>query len=165
MASPTQWTWVWLDSGSWWWTGRPGVHGAAQSWTRLSDWTEPNWKEESIANNILSSKTHIQIWQRNQKLSRQAKVKRIQHHQSSFTMTAKGNSQQEKHLPIENKPQTINKMAIGSYISIITLNVNGLNVPTKRQRLAWWVKMCMYALPLITSLYLTPKFYVIILHC
>ena len=25
MASATQWTWVWVDSGSWWWTGRPGV--------------------------------------------------------------------------------------------------------------------------------------------
>ena len=25
MASPTQWTWVWVDSGSWWWTGKPGV--------------------------------------------------------------------------------------------------------------------------------------------
>ena len=25
MASLTQWTWVWMDSGSWWWTGRPGV--------------------------------------------------------------------------------------------------------------------------------------------
>ena len=25
MASPTQWTWVWINSGSWWWTGRPGV--------------------------------------------------------------------------------------------------------------------------------------------
>ena len=25
MASPTQWTWVWVDWGSWWWTGRPGV--------------------------------------------------------------------------------------------------------------------------------------------
>ena len=25
MASPTQWTWVWVDSGSWWWIGRPGV--------------------------------------------------------------------------------------------------------------------------------------------
>ena len=25
MASPTQWAWVWVDSGSWWWTGRPGV--------------------------------------------------------------------------------------------------------------------------------------------
>ena len=24
MASPTQWTWVWVDSGGWWWTGRPG---------------------------------------------------------------------------------------------------------------------------------------------
>ena len=25
MASPTQWTWVWVNSGTWWWTGRPGV--------------------------------------------------------------------------------------------------------------------------------------------
>ena len=25
MASPTLWTWVWASSGSWWWTGRPGV--------------------------------------------------------------------------------------------------------------------------------------------
>ena len=25
MASPTQWTWVWVNAGSWWWTGRPGM--------------------------------------------------------------------------------------------------------------------------------------------
>ena len=25
MALPTQWTWIWMDPGSWWWTGRPGV--------------------------------------------------------------------------------------------------------------------------------------------
>ena len=25
MASPTQWMWVWATSGSWWWTGKPGV--------------------------------------------------------------------------------------------------------------------------------------------
>ena len=25
MASPTRWTWVWVNSGSWWWTGRPSV--------------------------------------------------------------------------------------------------------------------------------------------
>ena len=31
-------------------------------------------------------------------------------------------------------------MVIGTYISIITLNVNGLNVPTKRQRLAEWIQ-------------------------
>ena len=31
-------------------------------------------------------------------------------------------------------------MATGSYLSIITLNVNGLNSPTKRQRLAEWIQ-------------------------
>ena len=31
-------------------------------------------------------------------------------------------------------------MAIGTYISIITLNVNVLNVPTKRHRLAEWIQ-------------------------
>ena len=31
-------------------------------------------------------------------------------------------------------------MAIGTYVSIITLNVNGLNAPTKRLRLAEWIK-------------------------
>ena len=25
MASPTRWTWVWVNSRSWWWTGRPGM--------------------------------------------------------------------------------------------------------------------------------------------
>ena len=46
MASPTWWTWVWAGSGSWWWTGKPGmlaVHGVAKSRTRLSDWTELNY--------------------------------------------------------------------------------------------------------------------------
>ena len=42
MASPTQWTWVWLDSRSWWWTRRPGVlwFMGSQSQTQLRDWTE-----------------------------------------------------------------------------------------------------------------------------
>ena len=42
MAPLTQWTWIWVDSGSWWWTGRPGVlqFMRSQSRTRLSDWTE-----------------------------------------------------------------------------------------------------------------------------
>ena len=31
MVSPTQWTWVCVNSGSWWWTERPGVHGVAES--------------------------------------------------------------------------------------------------------------------------------------
>ena len=41
MASPTQWTWVWVSSGSWWWTGKhAAAHGVAESRTQLSDWTE-----------------------------------------------------------------------------------------------------------------------------
>ena len=32
---------------------------------------------------------------------------------------------------LQNQPQIIKKMAIGTYVSIITLNVNGLNAPTK----------------------------------
>ena len=50
MASPTQWTWVWINSGSWCWTGRPGVlrFMGSQSRTRLSDWTELNWTECSL---------------------------------------------------------------------------------------------------------------------
>ena len=28
MASPTQWTWIWVNSGSWWWTGRPAAAAA-----------------------------------------------------------------------------------------------------------------------------------------
>ena len=45
MASPTQWTWVWVNSGSRWWTGRPGVLQSmgSQSRTRMSDWTELNF--------------------------------------------------------------------------------------------------------------------------
>ena len=45
LASPTRWTWVWVSSGSWWWTGRPGVVQAlgSKSQTRPSGWTELNW--------------------------------------------------------------------------------------------------------------------------
>ena len=39
-----------------------------------------------------------------------------------------------------NKPKTFKKMGIGAYIAIITLNVNGLNAPTKRHRLAEWIQ-------------------------
>ena len=38
------------------------------------------------------------------------------------------------------EPKTIQEMAMESYLTIITLNVNGLNAPTKRQRLAEWIQ-------------------------
>ena len=44
MASPTQWTWVCVASGSWWWTGRPGVLRFMGSQRVGHDWvTELNW--------------------------------------------------------------------------------------------------------------------------
>ena len=44
MASPTQWTWVWISFRSWWWTGRPGVLQSTGSQRVRHDWaTEPNW--------------------------------------------------------------------------------------------------------------------------
>ena len=42
MASLTEWTWVWANSGSWWWTGKPGLlqsMGVTKSQTWLSDRT------------------------------------------------------------------------------------------------------------------------------
>ena len=38
------------------------------------------------------------------------------------------------------KPKTIKQMAMGPFLLIITLSVNGLNAPTKRQRLAEWIQ-------------------------
>ena len=80
------------------------------------------------------------------KASSQAKVKRIQHHQTSFTTNAKGNSLGRKHkrrkTATQNKSKTIKKTVIGSHISTISLSVNGLSAPTKRHRLAEKKKTC-----------------------
>ena len=42
MASPTQWTWVWTSSGTWWLTGKRGMLQSmgSQSQKQLSNWTE-----------------------------------------------------------------------------------------------------------------------------
>ena len=51
MASLTRWTWVWVNSGSWWWTGRPGVlqfmgwQRVGHDWATGLNWTELNWTE------------------------------------------------------------------------------------------------------------------------
>ena len=57
MASPTQWTWVYVGSGSWWWTGRPGV---VQFWFhKESDMSEQlNWPELKNEKDIIIA----EIW-------------------------------------------------------------------------------------------------------
>ena len=44
MASPTQWTWVWVNSGSWCWTGKPDILQSVGLQRVRHDWaTEMNW--------------------------------------------------------------------------------------------------------------------------
>jgi len=48
MASPSRWTWVWVNSGSRWWTGRPGMLWFMGSQRVGHDWsTELNWTEHA----------------------------------------------------------------------------------------------------------------------
>ena len=49
MPSPTQWTCAWVDSRSWWWTGRPGVLQFMGSQRVRHNWvTELNWTDEGM---------------------------------------------------------------------------------------------------------------------
>ena len=78
------------------------------------------WRGRTYNQNTLPSKTLLQIWWRNQKLSIKTKVKRIQHHQTSFTTDEKGTSLSRKHKrrkrPAGNIPKTIKKIVIGSCV-------------------------------------------------
>ena len=49
MASLTWWTWVWVNSGSWWWAGRPGVLQFMGLQRVGHDWaTELNWTDSIV---------------------------------------------------------------------------------------------------------------------
>ena len=54
MASRTRWTWVWVNSGRWWWTGRPGMlrfmgsQRGGHDWATELNWTEYLWNLEQI---------------------------------------------------------------------------------------------------------------------
>ena len=63
MASLTRWTWVWVNSGSWWWTGRPGVLRFMGSQRVRHDWaTElnlPNFSNFASSYGILKAKIEM----------------------------------------------------------------------------------------------------------
>ena len=55
VASPTQWTWVCANSGSWWWTGRLGVLQFMGSQKFRYNWaTELNWAEVLVSNIVVA---------------------------------------------------------------------------------------------------------------
>ena len=102
MASPTQWTWVWVNSGSCWWTGRPGVLQTMGSQRVRHDWvTELGTKKFTIwmeTQKMLNSQRNLdkekQSW-RNQPSWLQT---RLQSH-SHQDRTAR--AQKQKHRPME----------------------------------------------------------------
>ena len=56
MASPTQWTWVWVNSGNWWWIGRSGMLQLMGSQRVGNNWvTELNWLPSKSAIDVLIS--------------------------------------------------------------------------------------------------------------
>ena len=64
MASLTQWTWVWVNSGSWQWTGRPGVLQFRGSQRVRHNWaTELNWIDlDNVKNKLLLVKFMACSW-------------------------------------------------------------------------------------------------------
>ena len=55
MASLTRWTWVWVNSRSWWWTGRPGRLQSMGSRRVGHDWaSELNWTELKMPANYFN---------------------------------------------------------------------------------------------------------------
>ena len=65
MASPTQWTWVWVNSWSWWWTGRPGVlqfmglQRVGHDWATELNWTELNMEDKKWEKNYNKTETCV----------------------------------------------------------------------------------------------------------
>ena len=70
MVSPTWWTWVWVSSGIWWYTGKPGMlqsTGSQKSRKWLSDWTdwterlEMIWTKSLVHYQVYIKVTHTKI--------------------------------------------------------------------------------------------------------
>ena len=61
IASPTWWTWVWVNSGNWLWTGRPGtlrfmgLQRVGHDWVTELKWTELDWY---LSTSFLGAKVH-----------------------------------------------------------------------------------------------------------
>ena len=68
MASLTQQTWVWLSSGSWWWTGRPDVMQSVRSQRVRHDWSNLAaaacplswWCHLTISSSVVPFSSHLQ---------------------------------------------------------------------------------------------------------
>ena len=73
--------------------------------------------------------------------SQTSKKSQLKYNTKDSHQTTRGETREEgKKKEQQKQIQTVNKMAIKAYISILTFNVNGLNAPTKRHRPAEWIQ-------------------------
>lgn len=103
---------------------------------RYSKW----WKNKDLQPKLLSlTRLPFKNWRRNKEFPRQEKAKAVCYHQTSITRNVK-----ELVLRSRRKRKKQNRGAyfkkINTYLSIISLNVNGLNAPIKRHRVAEWIR-------------------------
>ena len=104
-------------------------------------------QKKYAAKNPLCSKSVIQNRRRDKGFLKQTKTEGLHHHETSPMRDPKGDSvsdmlqgpQSTRDITTSMKPTYIT-MTLNPYLSIITLNVNGLNVPTKRHRVSEWIK-------------------------
>ena len=68
MASLTRWTWIWVNSGRWWWIGRPGML-QFMGWQRVGhDWaTELNWTEAYLQGRNRDKDIENRLWTQQKK--------------------------------------------------------------------------------------------------
>ena len=119
MASLTLWTWVWVNSGSWWWTGRPGVlrfmglQRVRHDWTteqKLSHYQSKIWLGIRCFMYLMIT-TKQRIWLDSQKTK--MVNKNIQ--QWEITISQRNPARIKKRTrELQNSQNTIKKMALGS---------------------------------------------------
>ena len=76
----------------------------------------------------------------NKELPRQKKSKRIHFQQTSSARDAKGTAFRKGRKRERHRNTGMKKMAMNNYLSIITLNVSGLNAPIKKHRIPEWIR-------------------------
>ena len=108
-----------------------------------------NKKQRTATKTTLPSRFSFKNGRQNKDFPRQKKAKRIHLCQTSSARDAKGTAlrkkrkrerERERESGGERKEHRYKKMAMNKYLSIITLNVNGLNTPIKRHRVAEWIR-------------------------
>ena len=100
-----------------------------------------NENQRPATKTTLPSKALNQDRRPNKELPRQKKSKRIHLHQTSSARDAKGTALRKRRKRERKREEHMyKKMAMNNYLSIISLNINGLNAPIKRHRTAEWIR-------------------------